>query len=167
MNQLTHLLTYALILSSLSCNKKQETDEIPNADSVKIIKPQQEKTTTNLMDKNLIKKIDSKQEIRNDGDYNQMTLFEVKEDISLEQIKSYCSSVKPNYNNGYFQILVFFKKPNSARFPDNPLTALHNDEKDSKNIKAVYTINNINGYSKLDYYENNSFESLAQSIEIQ
>jgi len=167
MNQLTHLLTYALILSSLSCNKKQETDEIPNADSVKIIKPQQEKTTTNLMDKNLIKKIDSKQEIRNDGDYNQMTLFEVKEDISLEQIKSYCSSVKPNYNNGYFQILVFFIKPNSARFPDNPLTALHNDEKDSKNIKAVYTINNINGYSKLDYYENNSFESLAQSIEIQ
>ncbi|AZA62868.1 hypothetical protein [Chryseobacterium indoltheticum] len=167
MNQLTHLLTYALILSSLSCNKKQETDEIPNADSVKIIKPQQEKITTNLMDKNLIKKIDSKQEIRNDGDYNQMTLFEVKEDISLEQIKSYCSSVKPNYNNGYFQILVFFKKPNSARFPDNPLTALHNDEKDSKNIKAVYTINNINGYSKLDYYENNSFESLAQSIEIQ
>lgn len=167
MNQLTHVLTYALILSSLSCNKKQETDEIPNADSVKIIKPQQEKTTTNLMDKNLIKKIDSKQEIRNDGDYNQMTLFEVKEDISLEQIKSYCSSVKPNYNNGYFQILVFFKKPNSARFPDNPLTALHNDEKDSKNIKAVYTINNINGYSKLDYYENNSFESLAQSIEIQ
>lgn len=167
MNQLTHLLTYALILSSLSCNKKQETDEIPNADSVKIIKPQQEKTTTNLMDKNLIKKIDSKQEIRNDGDYNQMTLFEVKEDISLEQIKSYCSPVKPNYNNGYFQILVFFKKPNSARFPDNPLTALHNDEKDSKNIKAVYTINNINGYSKLDYYENNSFESLAQSIEIQ
>ncbi len=41
MNQLTHLLTYALILSSLSCNKKQETDEIPNADSVKIIKPHQ------------------------------------------------------------------------------------------------------------------------------
>ena len=167
MNQLTHLLTYALILTSLSCNKKQETDEIPNADSAKFIKSQQEKITTKVMDKNFIKIIDSKQEIRNDGNYNQMTLFEVKEDISLEQIKSYCSSVKPNYNNGYFQILVFFKKPNSARFPDNPLTALHNDEKDSKNIKAVYTINNINGYSKLDYYENNSFESLAQSIEIQ
>ncbi|MEG1590225.1 MAG: hypothetical protein RR391_05045 [Chryseobacterium sp.] len=95
-----------------------------------------------------------------------MTLFEVKEDISLEQIKSYCSSVKPNYSNGYFQIFIFFKKPNSARFPDNPVTALHNDENDSKNIKAVYTINNINGYSKLDYYENNSFESLAQTFDI-
>lgn len=166
MKKLINLLTCTLILVSFSCNKKKAIQEISNADSVKIIKTQQEKITTNLMDKNLIKKIDSKQEIRNDGDYNQMTLFEVKEDISLEQIRNYCSSVKPNYSNGYFQILVFFKKPNSARFPDNPVTALHNDEKDSKNIKAVYTINNINGYSKLDYYEKNKWESLAQTFDI-
>ncbi|MFC0425273.1 hypothetical protein [Chryseobacterium scophthalmum] len=166
MKNLINLLTCTLILVSFSCNKKKAIQEISNTDSVKIIKTQQEKITTKLMDKNLIKKIDSKQEIRNDGNYNQMTLFEVREDISLEQIKSYCSSVKPNYSNGYFQIFVFFKKPNSARFPDNPVTALHNDENDSKNIKAVYTINNINGYSKLDYYEKNKWESLAQTFDI-
>lgn len=111
--------------------------------------------------------IDSKREIRElDGNFNQMTLFEVDKDIRLDQLKEYCSTVKPNYSDGYFQILVFFKKPNSARFPDNPVTGMFIDENDLKNIKATYTINNMNGYSKLDYYDKNSWESSAQTVNI-
>lgn len=166
MKPLIHLLAYTLILTSFSCNKKNSKQENSNFDSVQIIKPQQEKTTNKPMNKSHIKKIDTKQEVRNDGDYNQMTIFEVDDKISLEELKNYCSSVKPDYNNGYFQILVFFKKPNSARFPDNPVTGLYLEDEDMKNIKAIYTINNINGYSKLDYYENNNFESLVQTINI-
>ncbi len=113
-----------------------------------------------------ITKIDIKKEIRNDGNFNQMTLFEVDNTITIEELKNYCSEVKPNYQEGYFQILVFFKKTDAARFPDNPLTGMFMEDEDLKNIKATYTINNINGYSKLDYYDNNSFESLAQTIDI-
>lgn len=113
-----------------------------------------------------ITKINTKKEIRNDGNFNQMTLFEVDDNISLEELTKYCSEVKPNYNNGYFQILVFFKNADPAKFPDNPVTGMYMEDADLKNIKATYTINNINGYSKLSYYENNSFESLAQNIDI-
>ncbi|WP_079242839.1 hypothetical protein [Chryseobacterium indologenes] len=95
-----------------------------------------------------------------------MTLLVVNNNISVEQLKVYCSNVKSNYTDGYFQILVFFKKSNSIAFPNNPLTGLYMEEKDLKNIKAIYTINNINGYSKLDYYEKNNWESIAQTVEI-
>lgn len=175
MSKKMNLLLLGLFIIPFSCNKnKKEIDTTPApVDSLALIsnnetteihhntEPMSEFVNTD------IKKIDTKKEIReNDGNFNQMTLFEVNKDISLEQLKNYCSSVKSNYSDGYFQILVFFKEPNSAKFPDNPITALHNDEKDLKNIKAVYTINNMNGYSKLNYYENNSFESLAQVVDI-
>lgn len=174
MSKKNNLLLLSLFIIPFSCNKnKKEIDTIPNPiDSLALITNNQnsELYNTESMNESVntdIKKVDTKKELReNDGNFNQMTLFEVKKDISLEQLKNYCSSVKPNYTDGYFQILVFFKKPNSAKFPDNPVTALHNDEKDLKNIKAVYTINKMNGYSKLDYYENNSFESLAQVVSI-
>ncbi|KAA0127045.1 hypothetical protein FY557_14770 [Chryseobacterium sp. SN22] len=111
--------------------------------------------------------IDSKKEIReSDGNFNQMILFEVKEDISIEELKDYCKFVKSDYTDGHFQILVFFNNSSAARFPDNPLTALYNEENDLKNIKAIYTLNNVNGYSKLDFYEKNNWESLAQTSDI-
>lgn len=175
MSKKMNLLLLGLFIIPFSCNKnKKEIDTMSTpVDSLALIsnnenteihhntEPMSESVNTD------IKKIDTKKEIReNDGNFNQMTLFEVKKDISLEQLKDYCSSVKPNYTDGYFQILVFFKEPNTARFPDNPVTGMYMEEKDLKNIKATYTINNVNGYSKLDYYENNSFESLAQVVDI-
>jgi hypothetical protein len=113
-----------------------------------------------------IDKIDSKKENRVDGEYNEMTLFTVDSVISLEDLSKYCSEHKSEYSNGYFQILVFFKNKNAVRFPDNPITAEFMEEKDLKNIKAIYTINNMNGYSKLDYYDNNAYESKVKSVDI-
>ncbi|KPH10855.1 hypothetical protein [Chryseobacterium sp. ERMR1:04] len=171
MSKRNNLLLLGLFIISISCNKSnKEIATTPiSVDSLALISDNQnseihyntEYTNTD------IKKIDSKKELRaNDGNFNQMTLFEVKKDISLEQLKNYCSSVKPNYTDGYFQILVFFKEPNSAKFPDNPVTGMYMEDEDLKNIKATYTINNINGYSKLDYYEKNNWKSLAQTFDI-
>lgn len=156
-----HFLYY-FILAILSNNCQKDIS------SKKIINNSNTITTQNLhMESNIkITKIDAKKEIRNDSNFNQMTLFEVDNTITLEELKSYCSEIKPDYQDGYFQVLVFFKKTDAARFPDNPLTGMFMEDEDLKNIKATYTINNINGYSKLDYYNNNSFESLAQTIEI-
>lgn len=171
-------LAVSLILL-INCNnnsRKESVVRLKEVDSNYLLNQEKENHNTGIQqeikskseyDNSRIKIIDSKREIREiDGNFNQMTLFEVNKDISLEQLKEYCSTVKPNYTDGYFQILVFFKNPNSARFPNNPITALHNEENDSKNIKAVYTINNMNSYSKLDYYEKNKWESLAQTIDI-
>lgn len=64
-----------------------------------------------------IKIINKKKEIReSDGNFNQMTLFEIEKNISIKQLKEYCSSVKSDYSDGYFQILVFFKNPNTQNF---------------------------------------------------
>lgn len=149
MKTITLLLSF-MITITLSCGKTKSQDN--NNSSINA-------------DSN-IKKIDTKQEIRNDGHFNQMTLFEVDDNISIDELKNYCSTVKSDYNDGYFQILVFFKKVGTARFPDNPVTGMYMEDEDSKNIKAVYTINNMNEYSKLDYYEKNSLESLAQTVDI-
>lgn len=145
----------------LSCSQK-ETNLKNQINSSNTIHHKNSTLKTNMK----IVKIDIKKEIRNDGNFNQMTLFEVDNTITIEELKNYCSEVKPDYQEGYFQILVFFKKTDAARFPDNPLTGMFMEDEDLKNIKATYTINNINGYSKLDYYDNNSFESLAQTIDI-
>ncbi|MCS3531859.1 hypothetical protein [Chryseobacterium sp. JUb7] len=176
MNKRHSLKKGIILLVLLSCNKNQKENKsvTTSADSISIIDYNTHKYSMEVSkhqlkseyDNSKIKKIDSKEEARSDGNFNQMTLFEVDKDISSEQLKDYCLTAKPEYNNGYFQILVFFKKPNSARFPDNPLTGMYIEESDLKNIKATYTINNINGYSKLDYYENNNWESLVQTIDI-
>jgi hypothetical protein len=168
-------LTISLIL--LSCNNNSKKESIPKPSEIdSITLSDQEKENYNIEQQtepkseyhdSKIKIIDSKKEIRElDGNFNQMTLFEVNKDISLKQLKNYCSSIKPNYTDGYFQILVFFKKPNTAKFPDNPVTGMYMEDEDMKNIKAVYTINNMNGYSKLHYYNDNSFESLSQEVDI-
>lgn len=160
MKKIIRLLFLSLLTLSVSCSKKVKIQENLELDSTPIINESEK--IINMK----IKQVDTKKELRNDGDYNQMTLFEVDNTITLEELKNYCSTVKPNYSSGYFQILVFFKKSNSARFPNNPLTGMFMEDEDMKNIKAIYTINNINGYSKLDYYSKNSFESLATSIDI-
>ena len=175
MNSKLHLFALTVSLISLSCNGSSKNDLVKTSteiDSISLLGQEKQGQNVELKtglrsDNSNIKMIDSKKEIRElDGNFNQMTLFEVNKDISLEELKEYCSRSKPNYSDGYFQILVFFKKQKSARFPDNPVTGIFMEESDLKNIKAVYTINNINGYSKLDYYDNNNWESSAQTIDI-
>jgi hypothetical protein len=114
----------------------------------------------------IIQKIKNKRERRDDGEFNEMTLFVVDSSITSEELSNYCSDHKSEYKDGYFQILVFFKNANAVRFPDNPITATYMEEKDLKNIKAIYEINNFNGYSKLDYYDKNGYESKPNLIEI-
>ncbi|KFF17175.1 hypothetical protein [Chryseobacterium sp. JM1] len=172
MNVKLNLILSTITLISLSCsNNKKEQHQITNSRDGLTTSNQEGKNDAHIdiqpkYNNDKMKVIDSKKEIRSDGNFNQMTLFEVDKDISLNQLKDYCSTAKSDYTNGYFQILVFFKKSNTAKFPNNPVTGLYMEDEDMKNIKAIYTINNMNGYSKLDYYDNNSFESLAKTIDI-
>jgi hypothetical protein len=141
-------------------NTQAKQTETRNSNSV-VVKEQQPqiKRTT-------IEKLKNKRESRNDGEYNEMTLFFVDSSITLNELEDFCREEKSNYSNGYFQILVFFKDKKAARFPDNPITATFIEESDLTKIKAIYTINNFNSYSKLDYYEQNAYTSSSQSVDI-
>lgn len=111
--------------------------------------------------------VDTKKEQRkNDNSYNEMILFTVSESPSLEALKLFCKEKKGEFTDGVFHIVVFFDKKENATFPGNPVTGGYMEENQLKHIKATYTYNKINGYSKLDYYEKNNWESSANVIQI-
>ena len=110
--------------------------------------------------------IETKREERNDNSYNEMLLFTCGEKPDLENLKLFCAEKKSEFTDGTFHFIVFFDKQENAKFPNNPVTALFMEDEDLKHIKAVYTLNNENGYSKLDFYEKNNYESSAISIDI-
>jgi hypothetical protein len=111
--------------------------------------------------------IDKKQDIRqNDNSFNEMQLYAGKKKYSKNELVKFCEVKKSDLNKGAVYYLVFFDDKQNAKFPNNPISALYNEEKSSKHIKAIYTLNNINGYSKLDYYPKNSWESTPETVKI-
>lgn len=110
--------------------------------------------------------IETKKEERQDNSYNEMLLYTCGEKPDVENLKLFCAQKKAEFTDGTFHFIVFFDNKENAKFPNNPVTALFMEDEDLKHIKAVYTLNNENGYSKLDFYEKNNFESSAKSIDI-
>ena len=90
-----------------------------------------------------------------------MLLYTCGDKPNLDTLKLFCAEKKTEFTDGIFHIVVFFDKKENATFPNNPVTALYIEDKPMKHIKAVYTFNKANGYSQLDFYEKNSFESPA------
>lgn len=74
-------------------------------------------------------------------------------------LQLFCKAKKDSISDGYFHILTFFDEAKNAIFEEYPVTAGYMDEKNLKHIKAVYTYNTNNGYSKLVVYKENSFIS--------
>lgn len=111
--------------------------------------------------------INSKQETRqNDQNYNEMLLYICGTKPDIDTLKLFCASKKNGFSGGIFHIIAFFDNKENSAFPNNPVTGGFNDEKISKHIKAIYTYNRLNGYSKLDYYDKNLWESVAQTEDI-
>lgn len=99
-------------------------------------------------------------------DQDEMFLYEMGDTFNTDTLISFCKSQKQKFDNGAFHIVVFFDKKENARFPDNPIPAMYMEDKDLRSIKADYTYNNINGYSKLTVYDKNALESKHNSIDI-
>ena len=110
--------------------------------------------------------LETKKEDTSDYNYNEMLLYTCGEKPDLENLKLFCIEKKGEFTDGIFHFIVFFDKKENAKFPNNPLTALFMEDSELKHIKAVYTFNKLNGYSKLDFYEKNNLESPAKSLEI-
>jgi hypothetical protein len=150
-------------------NNQMKSDKKGDSASYDIEKPKAEIKNTDVKEtrRTKIEELERKQEMRADGEFNQMTLFVVDGSITIDELISFCSKNKSDYTDGYLQYLVFFTDRASARFPDNPISAQFMEDRDLERIKAIYALNNFNGYSKLSYYEKNAFVSLSTSVDIQ
>ena len=95
-------------------------------------------------------------------DDNEMLLYTCGEKPNFDTITMFCSEQKKDFNTGSMHIVVFFDNKSNAVFPNNPITALHNEESQLKHIKAVYTYNNVNSYSSLITYETNAWEGKSK-----
>jgi hypothetical protein len=111
--------------------------------------------------------IDTKKEVRkNDNNYNEMLLYACGEKPSHDTLQMFCLEKKKEFTDGVFHIIAFFDKQVNSKFPTNPITGGYMDEIPARHIKAIYTYNRVNGYSKLDYYEKNSWEGTPVTTEI-
>ena len=110
--------------------------------------------------------VNSKTEIVGNNQ-NKMDLFVHSGDMNIDTLTAFCKSQKNKFKTGTFYYVVIFDSKENAVFPNNPLTAEYGmDEEPQKHIRAFYTYNKLNGYSKLNYYEKNKWESTANTIDI-
>ncbi|MFB6456680.1 hypothetical protein ACE38W_15515 [Chitinophaga sp. Hz27] len=99
---------------------------------------------------------------------NTMQLYTSAQPINLDTLKSFCTDKKKNFSGegGAFHYVVFFDKKENAVFPNNPFTALYGFDEAARHVKAYYEYNEINGYSKLCFFEKNSYQSPVQQFDI-
>ncbi|MBN1532118.1 MAG: hypothetical protein JXA20_05610 [Spirochaetes bacterium] len=98
---------------------------------------------------------------------NKMDLFAFSGKIDVTNLKDFCKTKKNNFKSGTFYFVVIFDDSKNAVFPNSPFTADYGiEEAPQKHIRAYYVYNRVNGYSKLDYYEKNKWESSAISEDI-
>ncbi len=108
--------------------------------------------------------ITSKTELR---DENKIDIYSLRGVLNIEELKSFCLIKKNEWKLSGFYIIVIFDNKNNVIPPKSPiLTTYEIDEFPQKHIKAVYTFNKHNGYSKLDYYDKNKWESVVKSYNI-
>lgn len=109
--------------------------------------------------------LDNKQEQAGES-YNQMTLYACGDNPEITTMQNFCLDKKQSFTDGVFHILVFFDSKENAVFPSNPITGGYIEEEPSTHIKAIYTYNRLNGYSKLDFYQQNYWESPSNTYDI-
>jgi len=110
--------------------------------------------------------LDSKMETENNSK-NKMDLYAYSGNLNLDTLSEFCKNQKAKFESGTFYYLVIFDKKVNAGFPKNPFSAAYGvDEEHLKHIRAYYTFNRLNNFSKLDYYEKNQWESSAKTVDI-
>lgn len=113
--------------------------------------------------------IDTKQELRNMYDklYNEMQLFACGEKPDIAQLIKFCEAKRRTIINGYWHVITFFDFHDNAGFTNLPITAMHSAaENFSRHIKALYTYNTVNSYSKLVIYSPDQWTGIPNEIQI-
>lgn len=114
-----------------------------------------------------IRYLKSRREFRSDNQENVIHLYECGKYPDVLEIIDMCKRETTGKPEEYFFYLVFFDDKTNAGFSAHPATAYYGlEEGYLSHIKAIYEANRINGYSMLNFYESNAFNSPAQQIRI-
>jgi hypothetical protein len=154
------LLTIATLIIFGSCDSSNHSSSSENQD------PSNNRTGSVVQYP--YKYISNKREIRqNDESYNEMTLYVCGNHLSIDTLKMFCKSKRDSISDGVFHIITFFDDEKYAKFTKYPITSMFGvDKLPARHIKADYTFNRDNGYSKLTVYEKNSWDSKAQEFDV-
>jgi len=113
------------------------------------------------------KLVDKRTEIRSDGDYNVITLWDAGDKIEIFDIMEWCSKIDKESYGLFFHFDVFFDSTENAVFPKYPITAEYGLEPEvRKHIKAIYCYCKKNNYSMLKAYNQNSLDGKPTLIPI-
>lgn len=116
---------------------------------------------------NEIRYLTSRREFRTDGNENIIHLYECGKYPDVLEIIDMCKRELTGRPKEYFFYLVFFDEEVNAGFSEHPATAYYGlEEQKLSHIKAIYEANRVNGYSMLNFYEKNAFNSPPQQIKI-
>ena len=99
-----------------------------------------------------------------DGLRDVMDLYSFSGKFDMMELEAFCRERKERSPAKAFYYVVIFDDPTNAVFPNNPFTATFNEEREAKHVRAIYCYNRLNGFSELDVYELNSWESRPTTI---
>ena len=101
-------------------------------------------------------------------DSNQMSLYSFNNKINPSVLVDFMRLRKSEYKGTGFYYCVIFDLKDNAKFPDSPFTAMYGMEEDSmRHIRDIYTFNKNNGYSILNIYEKNMWDSKPVEYKVQ
>lgn len=101
------------------------------------------------------------------GYRNVMDLYSLSGPLGVEELKKLCRERKSDFRGKAFYYLVVFNDASKAGFPNNPFTGGFGlDESKARHIVAIYEFNRMNGYSKLRYHPENTFEHVPKELDI-
>ncbi len=100
------------------------------------------------------------------GHRNVMDIFAFAGELDVENMKGFCRARHRKSIAQAFYYVVVFDDAINAGFPSVPFTAWGADKALALHVRAVCEFNRLNGYSKLTYYENNSWESSGSSVDL-
>jgi hypothetical protein len=110
--------------------------------------------------------VESKTE-RDGGIISKMDIYVTTGEVNLNSLYNMCQFKKRNMSSIWYYLVVFDSEA-SARFPNIPFGSHYGtDENALRHIKAYYTYNRHNGFSELQVYEKNNWESRAQTFTVQ
>lgn len=98
---------------------------------------------------------------------NLMELYSFDGEISVSALVDFCQKKKASQNSAGLYFAVVFDKEANAEFPKDPFTAAYGtEEKKLRHIRAIYSLNNRNGSSEVQFHKSNIWEHRASWIKI-
>jgi hypothetical protein len=98
---------------------------------------------------------------------DKMDLYAYSGKFNMADLIKFCQEQKKNFSSNAIYYLVIFDNATNATFPSDPFSSAYGiEETPQKHIRAYYEFNNLNGYSVLNYYDKNKWESRPKETDI-